>query len=274
MAIPGLRPELPLRAKVRIGDRTERGAPRSLDYFVCSDQSFAPLVGERPRELRIRFPYADAAACWSSGLELWLRGRERPILGCYTKGDGQAHRIGKERDAAGAVVLDPKVLADRSVDRKRLPMACPAQDCPYFLEEKCRPVARLNFQIEGGPVDSVYRFETKSLTTIELIEGVVGQYSDLRTLAYILYVERRKKQGKEYSIVGLRQADPVAPAASPSLATPVTDWRQECVDLLKQLGSWPPSPETAEWIQRHGYEEAATALSRRVERMVLEPVDA
>lgn len=264
MAIPGLRPELPLRAKVRIGDRTERGAPRSLDHFVCPDPSFAQLAGDRPRELRIRFPYADAAACWSSGLELWLRGRERPILGCYTKGDGTAHRIGRPDDLVG-VVLDPKVLGDRSVERKRLPMACPAHECPYFQDEKCRPVARLNFQIEGGPVDSVYRFETKSLTTIELLEGVVGQYTDLRTVVFFLYVERRKKQGKEYSIVGLRQAETANPPASPATDESVTDWRQECVDLLKQLGSWPPSTATAEWITRHGHEAAATALRKKLE---------
>ena len=107
MPVPGIAPELELRAKVRVGDKGPNGYPRALDHFISDDPSFAALAGEKPKALRVRFPYAEAARCFPTGMENWKRAASGPILACYTKGDGTAHRLGKKRDANGVIILAP-----------------------------------------------------------------------------------------------------------------------------------------------------------------------
>lgn len=263
MAIPGVTPELPLRAKIRVGEKNSSGHPTALDHFICDDPAFAALAGEKPKTIRIRFPYATVEECFPSGLEKWMRSRSgTQILGCYTKGDGIAHRLGKTRDSAGLIILDPTPGSSRQ------DMPCAAQACPYYgpgPKEGCRPQARLNFFLDGdSKVDSVFRFETKSLNTYEEIAGVLAQYPDLRGRVFELSAERRKKQTKQFTVVVIRElagGDRGAPSTRPPADTPSP--RQALKDWLVERERWPMTPEQIEWVKQHGPE---VALAKLVEK--------
>ena len=279
MPVPGLTPELPLRAKVRIGEkvsgvrqdgtRYERAA--ATDHFLCPEPDFERIAGPRPKTLRIHFPYQGVAQCFPSGLEKWARSKTgRPLLLCYTKGDDVAHGLGGHLDSKGLTQLDPKK------DRQDFP--CLAGRCRYYGKkpsEGCRPQARLNFQLVGGARDSVYRFETKSINTIESIEAVLAQYGDLRGIDFDLTVQIVKRGAKEFPIVTL------AEVASPSGASP-----QVVADVpadpgadgeaaasyggaefyetrLRALGQWPPSPALVAWIDARPGHEVDAALKAR-----------
>lgn len=287
VAIPGITPELPLRAKVRVGAKNAKGYPVSLDHFVSDDTDFPGLAGAKPVTLRIRFPYQTVNENFPSGLEKWMKRKNKPgnILGCYTKGDGLAHRLGKEKSADGLVILDP------TPGSERLAMPCAAQACPYYGKEPskgCRPIARLNFFLVGDPrVDSVWRFETKSLNTYEAISAVLAQYNDLRQHVFLLTARRVKQGTKEFTVVDLAedtptptpaasgepaagtaagagesQAGPPEPASSP--ADTLDADRQRCKEALVSLGQWPPNEATVAWIGACGPTACADALEQRI----------
>lgn len=265
MPVPGIRPELPLRAKVRIGgtvqdtrrDGSKYTRATHHEYFSCPDAEFVRLAGDKPKTLTIVFPYKEWTRCWSSGLEKWGRTREgnRPILLCYTKGDGEAHGLGATIEGERHVKLDP------SKPRQAIP--CPASDCNFYGKgdkQGCRPQARLSFQLPGGPRDSVFRWETKGLDSIEQIEAVLEQYPDLRGIQFELSVRTERRGNKHFPIVQIRElggsfAEPPAPDE--------TDWRLRCKMLLVELGQWPPSEAVSDWIKEHGYEQAAKALEKK-----------
>lgn len=258
MAIPGLKAELPLRAKVRVGDRADNGAPRSLDHFVCDDPSFTALTGaEKPSTLLVRFPYATAEDVFPTGFEWWMKAKAgKPILACYTKGDGKAHRITKgEVDEHGQPKFNPTPGSERR------PMVCPGRDCPRFGKERdqgCRPQARLNFFLVGDSrVDAVFRFETKAWNTIEQVAAVLDQYPDLRGHVFELYAERRQQGTKKFTVVGVREHVP--PLAAPD----VGELRRAIATELKRLGQYPPADNVKAWIAEKGYEAALAALAKR-----------
>lgn len=300
MAIPGVSAELPLRAKVRVGGKDERGYPTSYDHFECEHPDFLATVGAaegqpKPTELRIRFPYPTLEECFPSGLERWVQKRDRTgnILTCYTKGDGVAHRLTKgEKDGAGEYIIDP------TKGSERLPMPCRAQACPLYGKERtqgCRPKARLNFFLVDDPrVDSVYRLETQSLNTYGPIAAILRQYSDLTKPTFILSAKRVKDGSKHYTLVEIREdtpptalpgaddgeaagsahsaaatagestAGPPEPASSPANPSEDLAARALVVILLEQLGQDPRDPAVAEWVKKVGYRAAADALEARL----------
>lgn len=283
MPVPNLTPELPLRAKVRTGEKNERGNPVSRDYFICDDAEFRRLAGEQPRVLRVHFPYETAALAFPAGLEKWQKSSGGgQLLGCYTKGDGVAHRLTKgETNPDGTWKLNPT----KGSERREMP--CAAQRCVYFgkaSNQGCRPQARLNFQLVDGPRDSVYRFETKGLGSIEQISGVLAQYADLRGLEFELYVEMKKSGAKQFPVVGVREAahsarvsgveplangstSPEAAGGALTTSTPpaVHSPRQALKDYLIACDSlpWPPTPKLTEWIKEVGPEEALRRMKAK-----------
>lgn len=267
MAIPGVTPELPLRAKIRVGEKNASGHPTALDHFVCDDPAFETLAGAKPKTIRIRFPYKTVEECFPSGLEKWMRSRSgTQILGCYTKGDGIAHRLGKTRDSAGLVLLDPTPGSSRQA------MPCAAQACPYYgpgPKQGCRPQARLNFFLDGDSVvDSVFRFETKSLNTYEEIAGVLAQYPDLRGRVFELSAERRKKQTKQFTVVVIREvsAAGLTPGDGSAPAADAPSPRQALKDWLVERDKWPMNDVQIAWVKDTGPEKALEMLKALEER--------
>ena len=251
------------------GSTYERAA--SVDYFVCPDAEFARLAGEKPKTLQITFPYATVDECFPSGLEKWAKSKAgNPLLLCYTKGDGTAHGFGG-RTEGNKVTLDPS--------KPRNAHRCPAHDCNFYGKapaQGCRPQARLNFLLPGGPRDGVYRRETKGLDTIQGITGVLSQYADLRGMVFELSTRVEKKGQKQYPVITIREVSGVpggdAPDATPSPQTPASataavvaegsaedgerDVRRHLASVLRQLGQWPPTEATTAWIRDVGYEAA------------------
>lgn len=270
MPVPGLTPELPLKAKVRVGQRQEikgKMLPVSTDHFVCEDETFHALAGDQPKSLRVHFPYAQWTEVFPSGLERWVKGQKSQILTCYTKGDGTAHRLTKGlKNPDGTWKMDPTVLADRAIKDKRRDMPCAAQKCAYFGKERtqgCRPQARLNFQLVDGPRDSVYKFETKGLNSIESIQGVLEQYQDLRGIEFEMTVEMVKRGAHEFPIVHLAEVrDPLVPppAAEPHETDAV---RRDLVAYLEETDRHPPTSAQVDWIVKVGPTEALRVLKER-----------
>lgn len=259
MPVPGLTAELPVKAKVRVGERKQingRMLPTSTDHFVCDDPVFTSIAGEEPKSIRVHFAYATWEEAFPSGLERWVKTKSGQSLTCYTKGDGMAHRLTKgEKAPDGTWKIDPTPGCERR------DMPCAAQACVYFGKGKtqgCRPQARLNFQLVGGPKDSVYRFETKGLHSIEKIQGVLEQYPDLRGREFDLTVTMVKKANHEFPVVTISEVK------GNTLATqPATD-RENFLDYLEQTGrKLPLSKEQKHWVIRVGHKRALEVLRER-----------
>lgn len=256
MPVPGLVSELPVLAKVRVGQKVG-GRPTSTDHFVCDDPEFQKLAGAKPVVLRVTFPYAGWNEVFPSGLERWVKGKNSQILTCYTKGDGTAHRLTKgEKAPDGTWKIDPTPGCERR------DMPCAAQACVYFGKAKhqgCRPQARLNFQLSDGPRDSVYRFETKGLHSIEKIQGVLEQYGDLRGITFELSVKMVKKGNKQFPVVSVSE-----------LTEPHVAVREDEPSAAARLGVYladtnriPLSQSQKDWINRVGAKRALEVLREK-----------
>ena len=276
MAIPGLRAELPVRAKVRVGKKNSSGYPTSLDHFVCDHPAW--MLGE-PKEVRIIFPYATVEECFPSGLERWVPKRDKSgsILSCYTKGDGTAHGLGG-RIQNGLTVLD--------VTQPRLDFECRAQGCNLYGKEKgkgCVPKMRLYFNLPDEMQDGVWCFETGSVHTYQQISAVLTAVEKrFGTLLGSEFTLRAKRisGANTYTLVEIDHVKPPAvPAAGdvegsqtalPGAGSPSTPSqseytpREKVIALLDELGQDPTAPDISSWVRTVGYERAAALLTERL----------
>jgi hypothetical protein len=197
MAIPGLKPTFEVVAKVRVGKKSERNLPQSVDYFICDDDDFNRVVGEGKQSLRILLPFAKAEDAFSTGLEWWAG----KMLVCYSKGDeidGKpvALRLESMRKDGRDVNLlaGTESLSDEVVGRGRRKIVCPVRDCEFLKNKTCKPMGRLQFYIDG--IDGrrgVYQLDTKAWNSIENIEATLSRHTDLRGVPFILRVEFTQK---------------------------------------------------------------------------------
>lgn len=203
MAIPGLKPSYDVKAKVRIGKKNEKGYPQSVDYFICDDPEFVSRCPGAPKELRIEFPFADAADNFSTGLEYW-RGKQ---LSCYSKGEEKAGETVAYR--VNSLLGEFKVIGDpMGRGKERTPIACPFRSCPNFEARECKPMGRLQFFLAGENTmrDEVYQLDTKSWNTIEGMEATLAQArGDLRGRTFILTVAMEQKANQRFPVVSLRE---------------------------------------------------------------------
>ena len=254
--IPGLNAELPLRAKVRVGERDSNGNPRALTHFTCEEPSFYNTVESPAKALRIRLPYPTLDECFPTSLERWVKSKAgNPILSCYSKTPGTALRRGNERDARGDVVMNPSVV-------ERLETPCRDRQCEWFGKKGCGPQGRLNFFLDGDPIrDSVWRLETKSWFAIEQIVAVLRQFPDLRQPLFELYVERRQKGNKKFVVVGIREIL----SGNPTVPQPAEtgDSRKELKRYLVASDRWPMSAEQIEWVKEVTPAVALATLRKR-----------
>ncbi len=109
---------LPEIGRIKVGMKTERGLPTSLDYFRATGKfatHFASLVGDKPTELHIAFVSNDLSEVCNEQFEAWDKGKR---LGW---GDGSSFTVwnpsgGKDNKGAYEIGLlpdDPKVKAIR-----------------------------------------------------------------------------------------------------------------------------------------------------------------
>lgn len=203
MAIPGLRPTLEVRAKVRIGEKKKTSGgkeyPAATDHFICDDPDFLGTVGTGAKSIRIFLPFADNAENFSTGLE-WWRGKQ---LTCYSKGDliqgiPVAYRI-------ETMVADATVVSQEKKGKERAIIACPVRDCPILKKKECKPMGRLRFFIDGiDRSKGVYQLDTKSWNTVEKIEGFLALHDhDMRGVPLRLTVEIVQKGRDKYPVISL-----------------------------------------------------------------------
>lgn len=211
MAIPGLKPKLDVRAKVRIGETRQsskgRDYPAALDYFVSTDDEFNRLY-DKPKVIRVVPAYDDPTEFFSTGLEWWIKDKnKKPLLACYTKDSG-ANPVALRM--SGMLDAGQKPLSDQIVGNGKLKIACPARECPHFKKHgnkppDCRPTARLTFFLEGGRTDAALQLDTKSWNTIEAIEGALGGYSSVRGKVFELSVAMVKNGADRYPVISIRE---------------------------------------------------------------------
>ena len=204
MAIPGLKTKYEVRAKVRIGEK-RRGYPASVDHFLSDDPELTNLFGAEPKTIRVRFPYQDADEAFSTGLEWWVKTKkDANQLACYTKGE----REGGESVALRLppyVAPEDKVLGETKTGRVKI--VCPNRECPIFKENKCKPMGRLLFFLDGGRTDKVLELDTKSWNSIENLEPVLQGAGDLRGRVFLLSVSFQSKGNKRFPVLSIEEAD-------------------------------------------------------------------
>lgn len=200
MAIPGLKPKVEVRAKVRIGEKktTARGKeyPSSIDYFLSRDPLFAELVGARPNQLEIELVHDDAEDAFSTGLE-WWRGKQ---LTCYSKGDFRALRV------ADQVTPDDTLLREGEVGNGRREITCLGRECPVFKRKDCKPMGRFVFSLAGR--DEVWQIDTHSWGTIENLEWTLKRARRRGPLVgrtFRLSVVMKQKGTSKYPILTLQE---------------------------------------------------------------------
>jgi hypothetical protein len=215
MAIPGLRPQHEVRAKVRIGEKVEGTrkdgskytTPASVDYFICDDADFLRVVGQGKRSFGICLPFAEADLNFSTGLERW----DGQMLTCYTKGKlspwGQvvAYRKPELRSKGVTVnLLDGFEKVEMTAGKDRQGVVCQARGCPDMISKACKPMGRLQFFLPGvDPSRGVYQLDTKSWHSIEGIEALLSVLGDPRGRPLTLSVAMHSVGSSRFPVVSL-----------------------------------------------------------------------
>ena len=255
MAIPGMQPKLETRAKVRVGEKIGN-RPASTDYFICPDEEFIRLCGDKPRAIRIEFPYSEAADNWNAGLEWWLRSGGQSKLACYTKDGGdkpRAHRM----QAFFSEEKWEEVVGPMHGDN-RLPILCPARSCPQQEAGVCKPMGRLIFFLAGGRQDECLQIDTKSWYSCEeltkAMDAAMRRKPNLVGRTFELSVEMKTKAKSRFPVLYLKEIDVEVNTASDV----------ELADALVTLGNNPTKEGLASYLDatRPGWREKQAFIDR------------
>ena len=283
MAVPGLKHDYTVRAKVRIGKRQGAGAT-SVDHFLSDDPELAQLFGEKPSSILIRFPHASVEDSFSTGLEWWVQRRsdKKNQLACYTK-DGGSKPV--------ALRMEPYLSGDEEIvgekrpgkNGARLPILCPVRDCPVLKKGSCKPMGRLVFFLEGGRTDAVLELDTKSWNSIERLEPVLANAGDLRGRTWELSVAFESKGTKRFPVLSIKEvgvnvnneqdakeADALLPLLAAVTEGSETDREDRVrIELAGALDvtnpGWRDNPKFIERIREVGPITAATGLLKKNE---------
>lgn len=109
---------LPEIGRIKVGMKTDRGLPTSLDYFRASGDfanRFTNLFGEKPTELKVAFVSNNIEEVCNERFEAWDKGKR---LGwgdgtTFTVWDASAGKDGKGGYIEGLLANDPRVVAIR-----------------------------------------------------------------------------------------------------------------------------------------------------------------
>lgn len=276
MAIPGTTPDLPVVAKVRIGEKKKSSGgkeyPSSVDHFLCDDAAFNSAFS-RPKTLRITFPFARGDQNFTTGLEYW-RGKQ---LTCYSKGEGTPPLAYRVKD----MVKDWDEVRGAEMGRERIPVTCQVRACPFLMDKVCKPMGRLQFFIDGlDRTRGVYQIDTKSWNSIEKIEPFLALIDDCRAQEFLLHVAIVQKGRDKYPVISLEVAPVVVENAhDAALADALVQLRGVCEravvdeDVRQYLAAaldlahsgWRDNPAMIEWVKTNGIQVAAQKLLKRYE---------
>ena len=88
----------PILGRVACGEKSEKGYPRSLDYFVASGkyaELFKSAYGDKPSTIQIVFPNDDAELCCKEFYEL-----RDPAGKLVSEGDGETFKVWSDKTKA------------------------------------------------------------------------------------------------------------------------------------------------------------------------------
>lgn len=272
MAIPGQKPDLQIRGKVKTGEkrvssRTGREYPAATDYFLCPDDpEFAKTFGEKPSQLVIELAGDDP---WSSGLEWWTRNKGGNHLACYTK-DGSDKP--KAFRSEGYMDEDSEKVSEEKVGANRFQIVCPFRECVHFKNKDCKPMGRLTFYaLSGEERVGPYQLDTKAWNSIENIERYLATSSfGLHVLSVAFQTEGDKKfpvlSIKEYENVDINTpADVGAADAILTLAAAADEgaYREGLAEYLNVTHpGWRDDQRYIDRIKEVGAEEAVKTILR------------
>lgn len=281
MAIPGSKPQLDIHAKVRIGEtRKSQGGktyPAALDYFVSESPDFAELTGAKPKKLAIRFVHDTIEDAFSTGLEWWIKDKNKnPLLACYTK-DGGANPVALRME--GMLDKGQAPLDDQVTKGGRVRISCPARSCPHFQKHgnkpaDCRPMGRLVFVIDGDPLSRVWELDTKAWSSIEALTGTLRLAQTQGPLAgrlFELSVRMEKKGSDRFPVLSIREESDVPVAINDKKGVSVAEAtialgnsEKTKRDLAAYLDvarpDWRDNENYVKRIQEVGYEQAIKTI--------------
>jgi len=157
---------LPRLGKVRLGIKvTGEGAkspyPRATDYFVCPPEVQAEY-GEKPTELEVMFPTDEP----NQFAQQWLR-RYSLTQGLVCIGNGEICR--RKVDAATGDFAGHRTEHWEWKDE----LPCDPQECPEYLQKRCRRIMNLQFLLPKVPGLGVWQIDTSSFYSIININSMV-----------------------------------------------------------------------------------------------------
>ncbi len=199
MAIPGMKPDLPIRAKVRIGVKATsaggREYPKAVDYFVSEDPDFT----DGQKALRIRFPFASPDDNFGTGMEYWRKQQ----LACYTKDDTTNRPIALR---VPTLVKETDEIRGEPIKSGRVPITCTFRECEFFKQKLCKPMGRLMFWLDGdSPSKGIYELDTKSWNSIEVIAGFLSLAGDPRGRVFELSVYMEQRRTEKFPLLKLTE---------------------------------------------------------------------
>jgi hypothetical protein len=186
---------LPRLGVIQLGEKDEKGVPRSLDYFVCPEE-VRKVYGDRPRRLDIAFPVDDITVIFPSQLERYgdQFGRictgdgERANLSVvYARGEAGQREYGVVPTREGFVSATtgeqfPVVKGQGGKEYVQIP--CLYRACPVYRAGKCREVGRLNFLLPKVPgMLGIYQIATGSVNSYLNVAGALSIF--LKMLAVL-----------------------------------------------------------------------------------------
>jgi hypothetical protein len=265
--IPGSKPKIEATHKVRIGlKKTSQGGkeyPASVDYFVSD------AFGDQPKSMLVRFLHEDVEDAFSSGLEWWAAKEGRNYLACYTKDGGNAPvalRLDKMLDEGQEPVGPPRGSG-------RLPILCPARECPHLKAKRCKPMGRLVFSRVGSPL--VLQLDTKSWNSVEKVTGALQIARASGPLnapdrTFRLSVEFVQKGSDRFPVLSIREEFADSPqtaqaiaAGESTIAAEQTEGsnRDKLIAALRARGLDPRDPAVVARIQAVGVDAALEKLT-------------
>jgi hypothetical protein len=185
--------EPPIIGKLKIGEKTEAGLPKSTDYFVASGaykSVFNSKFGENPSRIPIFFPNVNSSFLVQEQYELWEKG----VLVAY--GDGEKFQV-----------MNPTTYQFEEKGIEEIPSI-----------ENFRHTLKLRFGIRGlQDCLGVWQFETKGgkssieniIGTLDMVNSYGKSWQELPFDLIVSFRTKKEISGKtrKYPVVTLVAAN-------------------------------------------------------------------
>jgi hypothetical protein len=174
-------PRLPRLGNIALGEKTEKGTPVALDYFVVPPE-VQQVYGPTPRELDVVLPSDDIETVMPCYLKRY--GKQ---FGLICRGDGEYATVNenyvKKNAAEYGININggnyysgdgEKLEIVQSGGRNWVKIPCMYQSCPHYAAKRCREVAILSVILYKVPgVLGVYSLDTGSFNSYQNISNSI-----------------------------------------------------------------------------------------------------